>query len=191
MCALLPFHSVECVRHAVCRACMNVFVNVCAHAYQSACLVVPEGSRESEKCHVPSCAKRSFVLVKRIGNTNELNKHMLHAIQTLRRSYPLSSLMRGQAPLRRSRNQWHLMQCTRSIRRTGCLCATAAIVGAGARCLSGPRTPPRTRRRAQRAPPTAEQRWLLIVSRINVLRCMRQEWSSVGLFLNCWRTTHI
>ena len=83
------------------------------------------------------------------------------------------------------------MQCARSIRSTVCLCATAAIVGAGARCLSGPRTPPRTRRRAQRAPPTAEQRWLLIVSRINVLRCMRQEWSSVGLFLNCWRTAHI
>ena len=93
MCALLPFHSVECVRHAVCRACVNVFVNVCAHAYQSACLVVPEGSRESEKCYVPSCAKRSFVLVKRISNTTELNKHMLRAIQKWGRSYSVSSWM--------------------------------------------------------------------------------------------------
>ena len=169
----MPFHSVECVRNAVCRACAYVFVNACVHAHQSACLHAARGSCASEKCYVTSCAKRSFVVVTRIRNTDELNKHMLHAIQTLRRSYPLSSLMRGQASLRRPRNQWHLMQCTRSIRSTVCLCATAAIVGAGARCWSGPRTPPRTRRRAQRAPPTAEQRWLLIVSRINILQRMR------------------
>ena len=83
------------------------------------------------------------------------------------------------------------MQCTRSIRSTVYMCATAAIASAGARCLSGPRMPPRTRRRAQRAPPTAEQRWLLVVSRINILRRMRQEWSSVGMFLNWWRNEHL
>ena len=191
MCALLPFHSVECVRDAVCRACVNVFVNVCAHAYQSACLVVPEGSRESEKYHVPFSAKRSFVLVKRMRNTNELNKHMFRASQKWGRPFSVTPWVREHASLRRPRNYWHLMQSTRSMRSTVCPCATAAIVGAGALRLSGPRMPPRTGRRAQRTPPTAEQRWLLVVSRINILRRMRQEWSSVGMFLNWWRNEHL